>query len=502
VSSPEYRICQRQGIHMTIAKDQSYDSSHKLKVGPFRLDVHNRVIGRDGAPLRVGGRARDILETLLERPGETVRKRELMARVWPHSVVEEVTLRVHISALRRVLGEDSGGHYIENVTGQGYRFVGTVTPESSTERPPGHLPPLLPLIGRGDSISTLVASLPDRRLVTIVGPGGVGKTAVALASIDRLRESYPDGVCLVDLAGAADLFSVAHRVAAALAIASDSDNLLSDIIQHLEARRTLVALDSCERVVDAVAIFAEELLGGAPKVNVIATSREPLRAKGEWVLRLGPLEFPTAPAALTTEQALRFSAIQLFAERAAAIGNNFELQDMDVAAVVDICRRLDGLPLAIELAAARVDLFGVSGLVARLNNVLGLLTRGYRTVAPRHRSLRALLAWSYDILSPLEQIALRRLALFTAPFDLASATDMVIDEAIDAADVIDILANLTAKSLLACEACDERIVYRHFETSRAFALEKLECSQDITEIRRRYVRLHSKSTRRSAVAAS
>jgi predicted ATPase len=202
---------------------------------------------------------------------------------------------------------------------------------------------------------------------------------------------------------------------------------------------------------------------------------------------------------LTTEQALRFSAIQLFAERAVAINNNFELQDSDVAAVVDICRRLDGLPLAIELAAGRLDLFGVRGLAARLDNVLGLLTRGYRTAAPRHRNLRALLAWSYDTLSPIEQIALRRLALFTAPFDLASATEMVIDEAIDAADVIDILGGLTAKSLLVSEACGERIVYRNFETCRVFALQKLECSQDMSEIRRRYVRLKSKSTRCSAL---
>jgi predicted ATPase/DNA-binding winged helix-turn-helix (wHTH) protein len=477
-----------------LKKPVAIETAHKLEFGPFRLDIHNRVFDRAGTPLRLGSRARDILTTLLECPGETVGKRELLARVWPHTVVDEGTLRSHISALRRALGEGAGGHYIENVTGHGYRFVAPVTVVGASEQLPGLPSPSLPLVGRVDSISTVMAYLPNRRLVTIVGPGGVGKTAVALASAERMRETYPDGVYLVDLAGVEDLFSIRHRVATALAIAMDPDDVLSTIIQYLRPRRTLVVLDNCERAVDAVAVIAEEMLGGAPNVNVIATSREPLRAKGEWVLRLGPLEFPTAPGALTAEQALRFPAIQLFAERATASLSDFELRDMEVAAVVDICRRLDGLPLALELAAGRVDLFGVRGLATPLHDVLELLTKGCRTAAPRHCSLRAMLAWSYDTLSSIEQIALRRLALFTAPFDLAAATAMAIDETIDATDVLDILANLTAKSLLVADAAGERILYRHFETSRIFALEKLECSQDITEIRRRHAGLPANLT--------
>jgi predicted ATPase len=309
-------------------------------------------------------------------------------------------------------------------------------------------------------------------------------------------------VCLVDLAGAADLTSVRHRLAAALAIATDQDNPLPEVIEHLRLKRTLVVLDSCERVVDAVAGMVEEILIGARNVNVIATSREPLRTRHEWVLRLDPLDFPMAPVPLTADQALKFPAIQLFAERAAASLNGFELQDTEVAAVVDICRRLDGLPLAIELAAARVvDLCGVRGLAARLYDLLGLLTKGYRTAAPRHYSLRAMLAWTYDMLSSIEQITLQRLSLFTAPFDLASATAMVIDEATDAPNVLDILANLTAKSILVADATGEQILYRHFETSRAFALEKLECSQDVTEIRRRHACLKSIPEPQACVAS-
>jgi predicted ATPase len=420
----------------------------------------------------LGSRARQILTILLEHAGETVAKRDLMARVWPRAVVEEGTLRVHISALRRTLAEgDSGGHYIENVTGQGYRFVAPVRQGGATERAADLPFSSLPLTARADSISTVIARLPNGRLVTLVGPGGVGKTAVAVASADRLRESYPDGVCLVDLAGVADLLSIEHRVAAALAIATGSNDLLSDIIRHLRSRRTLIVLDSCERAVDAVAVIVEEMLGGAPNVSVIATSREPLRARGEWVLRLRPLEFPTAPGALTAEQALRFPAVQFFAERAAASLNNFTLRDTDVAEVVEICRRLDGLPLAIELAAGRVDQFGVRGLVAHLYDRPEPLTRGYTTAVPRHQSLHAMLAWSYETLTPIERVALCRLAVFGAPFDLTAATAVVIDGQIDATHVLDILANLIDRSLLVTHASGDRILYRLLEPFRAFALE-------------------------------
>ena len=203
------------------------------------------------------------------------------------------------------------------------------------------------------------AMQPNRRLVTVAGPGGVGKTAVAVATADRLRASYPDGVCLVDLSGVTNSCSSVRSVAATLGIPKDSGDVLSAVIQYLTTRRTLVMLDSCERVVDAAAVLAEDLPGGAPNVNILATSREPLRAKGEWVLRPDPLELPAAPTVRPAEQALKFPAIQLFVERASASLHNFELHDADVAAVEDICRRLDGLPLPIELAAARVDLFGV-----------------------------------------------------------------------------------------------------------------------------------------------
>ena len=460
-----------------------------LQFGAFRLDRHARVVDRAGTLLHLNGRARKLLTTLLEHAGETVAKRELMACVWPHSAVEEGTLRVHISALRRALGDrDPGGYYIENVAGHGYRFVAPVGQANETPQAPGLPIPLQGLVGHAGPISTLTERLCGRRLVTVVGPGGVGKTVVVLATADRLRESYPDGIWLVDMAKVEGPLSIKHSAAAALGIQTDSNDPLPTIIEYLRSRRALVVLDSCERAVEGVAIFADELLRDAPNLNIIATSREPLRANGEWLLRLGPLDLPTAPATLTAEQALQFPAIQLFVERAAAGSDNFQLHDADVAEVVEICRRLDGLPLAIELAGACVDMFGVRGLAAHLYE-RGVLTRGYRTAELRHQSLRATLEWSYATLTPLEQITLRRLAVFAAPFDLASATAVIADDTINAADVLDILASLTAKSLLETHVWGERSVYRLFETSRAFALDKLQCTQEITAITHRYAGL-------------
>ncbi|HEY2402897.1 MAG TPA: winged helix-turn-helix domain-containing protein [Steroidobacteraceae bacterium] len=475
---------------------QSADT-RQLEFGAFRLDAYNRVIGRGGSLLRLGSRARDILITLLERAGETVAKRELMARVWPHAVVDEGTLRVHISALRRALENGgSGGCYIENVTGYGYRFVAPISRVRAPEQVPGIPFPLQRLIGRAGAISTVTACLPKRRLVTVVGPGGAGKTALILTVADRLRECYPDGVCRIDVgSGIKDMVSIGRDVAAALGVPMGSDDVLSAIIEYLKPRRILLLLDGCERVAAAAAVLAEELLGGAPNLNVIATSREPLRAKGEWVLRLGPLELPSAWDGLNAEQALQSPAIQLFVERATASSHKFALRDADVARVVEICRRLDGLPLAIELAAARIDLFGLRGLANHLFDGPGHLTRGYRTASSRQQSLRATLDWSYEILAPAEQIALRRLAVFAAPFDSASAIAVVVDDIIDTADVLDILASLSDKSLLMTQVSGERLLYRLLETSRTFVLERLQCSNESAEISRRHDTIFQDSAR-------
>jgi predicted ATPase/DNA-binding winged helix-turn-helix (wHTH) protein len=481
--------------------DPSTWSGQGIAFGPFRLYPEQRVLSRADVPLRLGSRAREILLLLVERAGEIVTKSELIARVWPNTIVEEGTLRVHIAALRKALGDGQAGmRYVENVTGHGYRFVAPLTrvdeaPSAPVAQAPGadhsHNIPiaLTRMVGRAPVVATLASRLPHERFVTIVGPGGIGKTTVALATADHLHNLYPHGVGFVDLASITDPLLTPGTVASALGLTTVSQDLLPSIIEFLKHKQMLIVLDNCEHVVEAAALLAEQLLAGAPRVHLIATSRESLCARGECVLRLAPLELPPPAAALTAAEALSFPAIQLFAERAMASLHTFELTDADVPTVTNICRRLDGLPLAIELAAARVDLFGIRGLATRLDDRLRLLTRGRRTAVPRHQTLRATLDWSYEILPRAEQIALRRLAVFAGAFDTRSGRAVIADDEVHAADVLDVLANLAAKSLLAVHPAGEQVLYRLLDTSRAYALEKLEDSHESSEIKRRHARL-------------
>jgi predicted ATPase/DNA-binding winged helix-turn-helix (wHTH) protein len=476
-------------------------SGQGIAFGPFRLYAEQRMLLRADTPIPLGSRARDILLLLVERAGKLVKKSELMARVWPDTIVEEGCLRVHIAALRKALGDGQAGvRYVENVTGHGYRFIAPLrrvdeAPPAPVARARGaehshNIPiPLTRMIGRATVVDALASRLPHRRFVTIVGPGGIGKTTLAMAAAEHLHNFYPHGVCFVDLASIADPLLISGTVASALGLTTVSQDPLPSTIEFLKLKEMLIVLDNCEHVIEAAAHLAEKLLAGAPGVHLIATSRESLRARSEWVLRLAPLELPPPGAVLTAAEALGFSAIQLFAERTVASLSTFELSDADVPIVADICRRLDGLPLAIELAAARVDLFGIRGLAARLEDRLGLLTRGRRTAVPRHQTLRAMLDWSYEILPHVEQIALRRLAVFAGAFDTRSASAVIADDDVHPADVLDVLTNLATKSLLVTHVGSEQILYRLFDTSRLYALEKLEGSHESSEIKRRHARL-------------
>jgi len=251
----------------------------------------------------------------------------------------------------------------------------------------------------------------------------------------------------------------------------------------------LIVLDNCEHLVEAAAHLAQTLLGSAAHVHILATSREPLRAMNESVFRLAPLDIPPLSATLTAAEALGFSAVQLFVERAMASAHLFELIDADVPLVVDICRKLDGLPLAIELAAARVDVFGIRGLAVRLDDCLSILTRGHRTAIPRHRTLRATLDWSYAILPRAEQLALCRLSVFADSFDAAAARTVITNDEAEIEDVIDLLTDLVSKSLLTVHIGNDQAVYQMLGTSRAYATEKLQSSEERDEIRRRHARI-------------
>jgi DNA-binding winged helix-turn-helix (wHTH) protein len=415
--------------------EQSATSAERaVSFGPFRLLPAQQLLLEGEAPVRLGSRALDILIALVERAGELVTKNELMTRVWPDTVVEESNLKVHVAGLRRALGDGQPGRrYLANVPGRGYRFVAPVNlaelkehlvPKSAApERVRAHNLPLSKsrALGRAETIGVLRDLLPRQRFITIVGAGGIGKTTVALALAEAIVPAYEHGIWFVDLAPLDDPQFVSTTLASTLGLAVRSENAATGLVDFLRDRRMLIVLDNCEHVIGAAAALAEQLLGGAPGVHILATSREPLRARGERAHRLLPLEIPPDPSRLRSSEAGVYASVQLFVERAAAIVDGFELSDRDAPVVADICRKLGGIPLAIELAAARVDAFGVQQLSALLDDRFRILNQGERTAQPRHRSLVATFDWSYGYLPENERAVLRRLAVFAGTFTLKVA---------------------------------------------------------------------------------
>jgi DNA-binding winged helix-turn-helix (wHTH) protein len=401
-----------QGVQPTVAAEP-----REIGFDCYRLRPRQRLLLKGEEPIRLGSRALDLLIALLARPGETVSKRELMAMVWPDTFVNAGNLKVHISALRRVLGDgEAGRRYIATVAGRGYCFVAPVAlsvEEEPQPEPAGaverrHNVPALPapLVGRNDAICRITDKVSHHRLLSLVGPGGVGKTSVAVAAATGLITESVDGVGFVDLAAISDPRLVSEAVAAAVGLDISDIGPSSSLMWSLSDQRLLLVLDNCEHVIDAVAALAFRVLRAAPGVHILATSREPLRISGEYVYRLPPLEQPMISICLDAQDALAFPAVRLFAERAASTIGEFELQDTEVSIVIDICRKLDGLPLAIEFAAAAVGTFGVRALAARLHDTLPLPMQQCPVVSTRHRSLRASLDWSYGLLAPGEQAAL------------------------------------------------------------------------------------------------
>ena len=288
------------------------------------------------------------------------------------------------------------------------------------------------MIGREEAVAALVSRLSRERLVTIVGPGGIGKTTVALAVAERMIADYEDGVWLVDLAPLGDPRLVPSAVATVLGLEVRTENPLPGLVAGLRDKRMLLLLDNCEHVIDAAASLAAAVLSGVPRVNILATSREPLGVAGEREHRLGPLGSPPTSSGLTAAEAAAFPAVQLFVERVTAIVEDFALTDANAPPVVEICRRLDGLPLAIEFAAPRVEVLGVEGLAAGLDRSLPLLTTRRRTAMPRHRTMRAVVDWSYGLLSEDEQRFFRALGIFAGGFTVEAAAAVAMDAADDA----------------------------------------------------------------------
>jgi predicted ATPase/DNA-binding winged helix-turn-helix (wHTH) protein len=466
--------------------------------GPFRLLAAQQLLLEGDAPVRVGGRARDILNALLERPGQVMSKEELIARVWPNTFVEEGSLKVHVAALRKALGDgQAGNRYIANIPGRGYCFVGRVTfseesqgsapyQAESPERPNDLPAPLSRMVGRAEVVQSIADQLQKHRFVTIVGPGGIGKTTVALAVANGLIAAFADGVRFVDLAPLSDALLVPSALAAALGVSPRSAMSTKGLVSLLRDRRVLIVLDNCEHLIEAVAALAEEVFIGAGQTHILATSRESLRVDGERVHRLAPLESPPERGGLKASDALAFPAVQLFVERAAASMNAFELTDAEAPIVANICRRLDGIALAIEIAAGRADTFGVGGLAERLNDRFGLMMRGRRTALTRHQTLSTTLDWSYVLLPEFERIALRRLAIFVGVFTMESANAVLSDERLPVSELANCVANLVAKSLIAANVDGPVAFYRLLDMTRTYALLKLDEGGERSLIARRH----------------
>ena len=471
-------------------------SGELFTFGPFQLLPDEGRLLRDGVPVRLGSHALDILIVLVENAGKTVSKDELSARAWPNASVDENTLRVHIAALRRVLGDDGGdSRYVTSIPGRGYSFtvainraiIGAATPAAASQaaRPASTLPALLsPVVGRDEVIVQLLDQLSRHRLLTILGPGGIGKTTVAIAVADHASPAFRDGVWFVGLASLSDPGLLANTVAAALGFALPAAEPAAALAEQLRDSQALIVLDNCEHVVNAAAILVETVLRVAPGVSILATSREPLRADGEWLHRLASLEWPSRAPVISAQEAMTFSAVQFLHQRVLASIDNFQVTDGNVAAILAICRLLEGVPLALELAAVRVEALGVEGVAARLDDRFNLLSRGRRTALPRQQTLRATMDWSYDLLAPTEKTILHRLSVFRGIFSVDAAAAVASAGSIASDDVFAGLANLVAKSLVVAERVGGATRYRLLDTTRAYALEKLERSQETEQIRR------------------
>ncbi|WP_439862458.1 ATP-binding protein [Pseudomonas antarctica] len=468
-------------------------SDQAVHFGPYRVHPHQRLVLEAGRPLRLGRRAVDILLILLEQAGNVVSKQELIARVWPKSVVEDGNLRVHMAALRKALGDGQAGQrYIVTVAQRGYSFVAPLSIEPMTipadgmPHSQGHNLPLrrTRMIGRQALIDTLVRQLPQQRFITLTGAGGIGKTTVALRVAELLIGHYRDGIHLLDLAPLSTPSMILPNLAALLDLTPTEHEPLVTFARSLHARQLLLVIDNCEHLLDDTALISETLLRHAPNLHILATSREALRAEGEYVQRLEPLACP--PATGNRAQALGYPALQLLVERAMSHQDSFELSEAELPLAIDICQRLDGIPLAIELVAAQIERFGLSGLLVQMEDNFRLLTRGRRSALPRQQTLRATLDWSFDLLTPCEQICLRRLAVFRGGFSLASAAAVIAEERIAPDEVLGSIRQLVAKSLLNVEAGDDTMVYRLLDITRTYALEKLSVADELDATRERH----------------
>jgi predicted ATPase/DNA-binding winged helix-turn-helix (wHTH) protein len=449
----------------------------------WEIDLAGRELRLRGATVPIGSRAFEIIGVLVEAAGDTINKYDLMGRVWPGAVVEENTLQFHISAIRKAFGPDRG--MLKTAFGRGYRLLGkwAIREESAPdhtgalEQPHTAGQPFLnnlpaavsELIGRAAAVKQLQDLLSAYRMVTLTGLGGVGKTTLALEVARGFSTTFQGDVVLVELASLSDPSLVPSSVATSLGLQLGGYQITPrSVAQAIGRKRLLLVLDNCEHLIDAAAQLAETLVRMCPEASILATSREPLRVEGEYVYRVRPLDVP--PPDRDSRDALQHSAVLLFIARTRH-HSNFSPQEENLSAIAAICQHLDGIPLAIEFAAARADTLGVQHVAARLNDRFALLAGARRTALPRHQTLRATLDWSYELLSESEQRLLRHLAVFPGGFTIKAA--VAVAGAGQSETLEESISSLVWKSLLTLVQSTDDPRWRLLETIRAYALEKL-----------------------------
>ncbi|WP_245253616.1 ATP-binding protein [Paraburkholderia sp. LEh10] len=465
--------------------------------GPFFLFPDARRLTCRGQQVKIGSRALDILIALVRDAGLVLSARDLLARVWPDTVVEAGSLRFHVVALRKAMSDvDPGVTYVMNVPGRGYTFVAVVASRSEAigldlERktalvPWGGQPGLhhsdtATIVGRKHEIEQVIRQLACRRFVSIIGAGGIGKTTVANAVVRKLADDFGGRVVSIDLSVLQDSDLVSSALVSALCKGKEAASI-SEVCASIGRTRTLVFLDCCEHVIDGVAQAVEVLFQNATGTYILVTSREVVNVDGEFVYRLPPLEVPPPGETLNAHDALNYSAIRLFAERVAQTGCRFELTDENTKLVGRLCRELDGIALAIELAAQQLPTFGLAGILELVNKKRRLMWHGRRTAVPRHQTLGAMLDWSYSLLTELEQVCLRRLAVFVGGFTLDAAVAVAGANDIDSARVLEAINQLSNKSLLDVRSHDHGVRYFLLDTTRSYAYFKLEDAGELKEM--------------------
>ena len=476
-----------------------------VESGKWAIDLVTRELRANGVVVPIGSRGFEIIEALVRSDGEIVTKDALMRRAWPGTiVVEEGTVRVHISAIRKALGADRS--LLLTVPGRGYRLLGNWTIQQ--DRTKAKLDPIgrtsgaptsfltnvrvaaSALIGRETAVQHLRDLVSVYRVVTLAGLGGIGKTVLASEVARRLFPEIESDVFSVELVSLPDPQLVPSKVAGVLGLRLGGEEISpASVARAIGSRKLLLVLDNCEHVIESAAELVEALLRLCPHTTVLATSREVLRIQGEYVYHVPSLEVPS-PEQVTLSDVLKRSAVQLFITRMGSLDANFLTHGKNLPAIAAIVRRLDGIPLAIEFAAARAVTFGVQEVAGHLDDRFAFLTGGRRTALPRHQTLRAALDWSYELLPRSEQQLLCRMAVFAGGFSLDAVRAVTAERDRNSSVIMNAVVNLVDKSLVAPDDSKMTRRWRLLETTRVYALEKLHESGEATQIARRHAEFY------------